>query len=142
MAFAAATELGGRLARRTEPFALSATTTLVGAVLLLPLGLGLTSRGADIVPGDVTTLVILAYLGLFTMALTSGLLYSGLRTTPGSSAVMATLIEPVTAAFVAHSCSTSVSVLPALQGRACSWVPSLGCVRTVSSGGHSDLDTA
>ncbi|MFA6576507.1 MAG: DMT family transporter, partial [Nocardioides sp.] len=39
--------------------------------------------------------------GVLTMALAYGLLYAGLRTTPGSSAVIATLLEPVTAAIVA-----------------------------------------
>jgi drug/metabolite transporter, DME family len=36
-----------------------------------------------------------------TMALAYGLLYAGLRTTAGSIAVIAALLEPVTAAFAA-----------------------------------------
>jgi DME family drug/metabolite transporter len=43
----------------------------------------------------------LVYLGVFTMALAYGLFYAGLRTTPQSSAVIATLLEPVTAAVAA-----------------------------------------
>ena len=43
----------------------------------------------------------LLYLGVFTMALAYGLFYVGLRTTTGSSAVIATLLEPVTATVVA-----------------------------------------
>ena len=35
------------------------------------------------------------------MALAYGLFYAGLRTVPGSAAVIATLLEPVTAAVVA-----------------------------------------
>ena len=43
----------------------------------------------------------LLYLGVVTMALAYGLLYAGLRTMTGSSAVIATLLEPVTAAVAA-----------------------------------------
>ena len=40
---------------------------------------------------------LLLTLGALTMALAYGLLYAGLRTTTGSAAVVATLVEPVTA---------------------------------------------
>ena len=43
----------------------------------------------------------LAYLGVMTMALAYGLLYAGLRTTSSTAAVIASLLEPVTAAIVA-----------------------------------------
>ncbi|WP_317698684.1 EamA family transporter, partial [Aeromicrobium sp. REDSEA-S32_B7] len=46
-------------------------------------------------------LALLAYLGVLTMALAYALLYAGLRTTSGSAATVATLLEPVTAAAVA-----------------------------------------
>lgn len=41
------------------------------------------------------------YMGAITMALAYGLLYAGLRTTASSTAVIAILLEPVTAAVVA-----------------------------------------
>ena len=41
------------------------------------------------------------------MALAYGLFYAGLRTVPGSAAVIATLLEPVTAAVVARCGWTS-----------------------------------
>lgn len=44
---------------------------------------------------------LLMYLGVATMAVAYGLLYLGLRTTPGSAATVATLIEPVSAALLA-----------------------------------------
>ena len=50
---------------------------------------------------DPVAVIGLLYLGLVTMALAYGLLYAGLRTTTGSSAVIATLLEPVTAAVAA-----------------------------------------
>jgi DME family drug/metabolite transporter len=50
---------------------------------------------------DPVVLGTLVYLGVVTMALAYGLFYVGLRTTTGSSAVIATLLEPVTAAVVA-----------------------------------------
>ena len=50
---------------------------------------------------DPAALLILLYLGAITMALAYGLLYAGLRTTTSSTAVVATLLEPVTAAAMA-----------------------------------------
>ena len=50
---------------------------------------------------DPGALALLAYLGVLTMALAYALLYAGLRTTSGSAATVATLLEPVTAAAVA-----------------------------------------
>jgi len=44
---------------------------------------------------------LLAYLGIATMALAYGLLYAGLRSTSGSSATVATLVEPLSAALLA-----------------------------------------
>jgi drug/metabolite transporter, DME family len=47
------------------------------------------------------SLALLAYLGIATMALSYGLLYAGLRTTSGSAATVATLVEPISAAALA-----------------------------------------
>ena len=100
-AYAVATELGRPLVEVAGPLALTTTTTTVGAVVLVPFGL-LATRGDDVlVGGDPVVLATLAYLGVFTMALAYGLFYLGLRITTGSSAVIATLLEPVTAAVVA-----------------------------------------
>jgi len=54
-----------------------------------------------VVTTDPAALLILLYLGAITMALAYGLLYAGLRTTTSSTAVVATLLEPVTAAAMA-----------------------------------------
>jgi DME family drug/metabolite transporter len=50
---------------------------------------------------DPVALGTLLYLGALTFALAYALLYSGLRTTSSSAAVVATLFEPVTAAVAA-----------------------------------------
>lgn len=97
-AYAAATALGEPLARRADPLALTTATTLVGAVGLLPVALLL---GGPAGTTDPVALATLVYLGALTFALAYGLLYAGLRTTTSSAAVVATLVEPVTAGLVA-----------------------------------------
>jgi drug/metabolite transporter, DME family len=100
-AYAAATELGRPLAQVAGPLALTTTTTTVGTLFLMPFGL-LAALGPDrLVTTDPVAVTGLVYLGVVTMALAYGLLYAGLRTTTGSSAVVATLLEPVTAAVAA-----------------------------------------
>lgn len=100
-AYALTTVLGRPLARSAGPLALTTTTTTIGALALLPLGIVSGLAGSPVVSADPVVVGTLAYLGVLTMALAYGLLYAGLRTTPGSSAVIATLLEPVTAAIVA-----------------------------------------
>jgi DME family drug/metabolite transporter len=100
-AYALTTVLGRPLAQSAGPLALTTTTTTVGAAVLLPLAVVSGLAGGPVVSGDPVVVATLAYLGVLTMALAYGLLYAGLRTTPGSSAVIATLLEPVTAAIVA-----------------------------------------
>jgi DME family drug/metabolite transporter len=97
----AVTTAGGRsLAQRADPLVLATAATTAGALALLPFGL-LAGLSAPLVTTDPVALAWLLYLGVFTMALSYGLLYAGLRTTPGSVAVVASLLEPVTAAIAA-----------------------------------------
>lgn len=101
-AFAAATALGEPLARSADPLAITAVTTTVATLALAPLALTTAAIGGNtVVTADPAALLILLYLGAITMALAYGLLYAGLRTTTSSNAVVATLLEPVTAAAVA-----------------------------------------
>jgi DME family drug/metabolite transporter len=98
--YAATTTLAGPVAGRDAPILVTTAATAFGGLALLPLavlGFGRVSAAAHH-PGVVVGLV---YLGVFTMALAYGLFYAGLRTTPQSSAVIATLLEPVTAAVAA-----------------------------------------
>ncbi len=96
--YAVATQVGRPLAAGHPAVVLTAVTTVAGTLVLTPLAL---LSGGPFVPADLPTWSILIYLGVFTMALAYGLLYAGLRTTTGSAAVIATLLEPVTAGVVA-----------------------------------------
>jgi DME family drug/metabolite transporter len=98
--YAATTALGGTLLASdgVDPLALTTVATTAGAVGLVPVAL---VGGGPFVTSDPTTLATLAYLGIFTMALAYGLFYAGLRTTRSGAAVVATLLEPVTAAIAA-----------------------------------------
>lgn len=100
-AYALATALGEPLARATGPLTLTTATTSVGALALAPFLLADAVRGEPVLTSDPVVVTTLVYLGLMTMALAYGLLYAGLRTADGSAAVVATLLEPVTAALVA-----------------------------------------
>lgn len=102
IAYAAATALGEPLAARTDPLPLAAATTGFGALVLVPVALTWGALTGDpLFTGRPAALAWLGYLGAVTMALAYALLYAGLRTTPGSAAVLATLLEPVTAAVAA-----------------------------------------
>ncbi|MDZ5619293.1 DMT family transporter [Nocardioides bizhenqiangii] len=96
--YAATTALGRPLSQRTDPLALTTVATTAGAVALVPAALVV---GGPLTTGDPVALGALAYLGVMTMALAYGLLYAGLRTTSSAAAVIASLLEPVTAAIVA-----------------------------------------
>ncbi len=72
--------------------------TLVGAAVLLP---SLALVDGRRVTADPEAMAWLLYLGALTMALAYVLLYSGLRGVAPSTAVTASLVEPVTAAVVA-----------------------------------------
>jgi DME family drug/metabolite transporter len=98
-AYALTTLVGRSLARSAGPLTLTSVTTTIGALALLPAAVVTGSGGSAI--GEPVVAATLVYLGLATMALAYGLLYAGLRTTAGSAAVVATLLEPVTAAVLA-----------------------------------------
>ncbi|MGA8255811.1 MAG: DMT family transporter [Nocardioides sp.] len=99
--YAATTLLGHTLAQRVDSVALTTCATAAGAVVLLPFfGVAL-AMDEPVLTNDVGSLVLLVYLGVATMALSYGLLYAGLRTTSGSAATLATLVEPLSAAVLA-----------------------------------------
>jgi DME family drug/metabolite transporter len=50
---------------------------------------------------DVGAWALVVYLGVVTMAFAYVLLYAGLRSTPSGTAVVVTLLEPVTAVVIA-----------------------------------------
>jgi DME family drug/metabolite transporter len=116
--YAATTVLGHTLAQRVDPVALTTCATTAGAVALLPF-LGLAAvAGEPVLTSDPASLALLAYLGVATMALSYGLLYAGLRTTSGSAATVATLVEPLSAALLAALLLGERMTWPALVGGA------------------------
>jgi DME family drug/metabolite transporter len=96
--YALTTAAGGSISRTTSPLVLTSGMTLVGAAALLPC---LALVDGPRTTGDLAALAWLVHLGALTMALAYVLLYSGLRVVAPSTAVTASLVEPVTAAVVA-----------------------------------------
>lgn len=96
--YAATTALGRPVSRRTDPLALTTVATTAGALALVPAALLV---GGPLTTDDPVAVGALGYLGVMTMALAYGLLYAGLRTTSSATAVIASLLEPVTAAIIA-----------------------------------------
>lgn len=99
--YAATTVLGHSVARRIEPAALTTCTTAAGALLLAPFLVVPLMHKEPVFPSDLPSVALLIYLGVVTMALSYGLLYAGLRTTHGSAATVATLLEPLSASALA-----------------------------------------
>jgi DME family drug/metabolite transporter len=97
LAYTASAILSGPLSRRLGSFVITAATSAVALAVMTPFALA-TGVG---VPLDARTLGGLAWLGLVTTALAYGLFYRGLRTTPGSVAMVLTLLEPATAVVLA-----------------------------------------
>lgn len=118
-AYALSADVGKTLTHEHDALAVTTCTVGVGAVVLVPAGvLGslLTARSA--VTTDVGSWALMGYLGVVTMAFAYVLLYAGLRSTPSGTAVVATLLEPVTAVVIA--------VL--FLGETLSWAGALGCL--------------
>ena len=99
--YAATTVLGHTIAQHAEPVALTTCATMAGAVLLAPFLAVAIARHEPVAGTSAVSLSLLLYLGVATMALSYGLLYAGLRTTSGSAATVATLVEPISAALLA-----------------------------------------
>jgi drug/metabolite transporter, DME family len=116
--YAATTVLGHTLAQRVDPVALTTCATAAGGVALLPF-LGVAAAAHEpVLTGKPVSLALLAYLGVATMALAYGLLYAGLRSTSGSAATVATLVEPLSAALLAVVLLSERLAWPALLGGA------------------------
>lgn len=116
--YAATTILGHRLAQRVDPIALTTCTTAAGALVLAPFIALAAGTGQPIFATDAGSILLLVYLGVATMALSYWLLYAGLRTTSGSAATVATLVEPLSAALLAAVVLGERLTGPALVGGA------------------------
>lgn len=101
-AYAFSAEVGAPLSRRLDTLTMTAATMVVAAGVLLPLGLGLPLlRGEPVLTADLASWGWIVYLGVVTMAVAYALLFTGLRSTSSGSAVVASLLEPVTAVLLA-----------------------------------------
>ena len=114
--YAATTVLGHVLAQRVDSVALTTCASAAGAIVLAPF-LGLAAMaGEPVMTSDAASVALLVYLGVATMALSYGLLYAGLRTTSGSAATVATLVEPLSAALLAAVLLSERLTWPSLLG--------------------------
>ena len=97
LGYAATTVLNRRLAADGEPLLLTAATSGIGALALLPIaipfGMG--------VPSDGIADGWLLYIGLVSTVVAYGLFYLGLRSTSSEVAGVLTLLEPLTATVLA-----------------------------------------
>ncbi|MFI7615562.1 DMT family transporter [Nonomuraea terrae] len=101
-AYALSAESAAPLTQRLDTLTLTTVTMSVTAAALVPGGLLVAyARGEPLMTGDTGSWLLIVYLGTVTMALAYALLYAGLRTTPSGAAVVATLLEPVTAVVIA-----------------------------------------
>lgn len=96
LGYAGYTLLGRRLVAHVDAMLLATSTSVIGAVVLLPIGL---VEGMAV--SDGVSILWLIYLGVFTTALAYVLFYSGLRSTPPEVAAVLTLLEPLAAAVLA-----------------------------------------
>lgn len=97
ISYAASTVVSGDLSRRLGPVVVTAATTAVALLVVTPFavadGLGM--------PTTPVTVGGIVWLGVVTTVFAYLLFYAGLRTTPGSVAMVLTLLEPATAVVIA-----------------------------------------
>ncbi|MEV8506402.1 EamA family transporter [Actinoplanes sp. NPDC051475] len=98
LGYAATTVLSRDISRHVRPLTLTAASTAIGALTLLPFAW---LSGGLVLPGMSAATWMVAYLGIVATAVAYALFYMGLRTTTGSVAVVLTLLEPLTAAIFA-----------------------------------------
>lgn len=101
-AYALSAEFGGPLTKTYGAVPTATATLSVVCLTLVPLGV-VTALVLDqpMTTSDPVAWSLLVYLGVVTMALAYVLLFAGLRTTSSGNAVLATLLEPVTAVLIA-----------------------------------------
>lgn len=101
-AYALSAEVAKPLSHRLDSQTLTTATVFVAAAVLVPGGLLAGAlRGETLTMTDPRSWLIIVYLGPVTMALAYAMFYAGLRGMSSGSAMVATLIEPVTAVVMA-----------------------------------------
>ena len=97
LAFAVNTIWSRPLLTRLKPLPITFVTSAAGILILLPV----VAITGWYVPRTAGTLAGIGWLGVITTVVAYGLFYSGLRSTAGSTAMIITLLEPVTAFILA-----------------------------------------
>jgi drug/metabolite transporter, DME family len=97
LAYAATTSWCVPLSRRLGPSTITFATSAIGAIVLLPV----VAVAGWHVPRTAPTVAGIVWLAVVATVVAYGLFYSGLRSTPGSIAMILTLLEPVTAVVLA-----------------------------------------
>jgi DME family drug/metabolite transporter len=102
VAYALSAEVAAPLSQRFDGVSIATATMCVAATALVPVGLAVGwARSEVLMTADPASWLLIGYLGAVTMALAYVLLFVGLRSTPAGAAVVATLLEPVTAVVIA-----------------------------------------
>ena len=96
--YAVTTVIGHTMSAREPSLAITTWTTVFGTLFLVPIA---AVAGGPYITGDAAAVALLGYLGVMTLALAYALLYVGLRSVRPSTATIASLLEPVTAAVAA-----------------------------------------
>lgn len=99
-AFALSADLAAPLTRRSDPLAVTVTTMTVAGVVLVPFGFAIPAGHAALATSDAVAWLLICYLAV-AMVLAWALMFVGLRTASSEAAVVATLLEPVTAVAIA-----------------------------------------
>jgi DME family drug/metabolite transporter len=103
-AYAMSADVAPPLSQGHDALTVTTLTMSVAAAVLAPGGLVLAHlRGEAMRTTAVGPWLLVVYLGVVTMGFAYVLLFAGLRTTPSGTAVVATLLEPVTAVLIAVS---------------------------------------
>jgi DME family drug/metabolite transporter len=97
LGYAATTVLNRRLAADGEPLLLTAATSGIGALVLLPIAIPFGMR----LPSDAIANGWLIYIGIVSTVVAYGLFYAGLRWVSSEVAGVLTLLEPLTATILA-----------------------------------------
>lgn len=101
-AYALSAEVAGPLSKGHDALTVAAVTMTVAGLVLVIVGVpAALARAEPMSTPDITSWLLIGYLGLATMAFAYALFFAGLRTTPSGSVVIATLLEPVTAVAIA-----------------------------------------
>jgi drug/metabolite transporter, DME family len=98
--FALTAEVGGSLSQGVDTLTITTAIMNIAALVLVPCDLVLAAVARATSTADTESWLLVGYLAAGVVA-THLLMFAGLRTTPSGAAMVATLLEPVTAVLIA-----------------------------------------